>query len=236
MPRKVRMYVAGVPCHVIQRGNNRNACFYADDDYLFYLDALADACRRFKVALHAYVLMTNHAHFLMSPQDEAGIPLVMQSLGRRYVQYINKTYRRSGTLWEGRYKASLVDAENYLLACYRYIEMNPVTAGMVAHPADYRWSSYRFNAGAGFDALVTPHEYFLQLGDQVEQRANCYRELFSVSLPKETVHDIQVASEFSAPLGNSRFRDEIEKATGMKAVQAKRGRPVKQNRGQSHIF
>jgi putative transposase len=131
MPRKARIYVAGVPCHVIQRGNNRSACFYADEDYLFYLDVLADACRRHKVALHAYVLMTNHAHFLMSPQDETGIPLVMQSLGRRYVQYINKTYRRSGTLWEGRYKASLVDVENYLLACYRYIEMNPVSAAMV---------------------------------------------------------------------------------------------------------
>ncbi|HQQ63938.1 MAG TPA: transposase [Pseudomonadales bacterium] len=227
MPRKTRIFMAGMPCHVIQRGNNRSACFYADDDYLFYLDALADACQRFHVALHAYVLMTNHAHFLMSPQDETGIPLVMQSLGRRYVQYVNKTYRRSGTLWEGRYKSSLVDAENYLFACYRYIELNPVAAGMVAHPGDYRWSSYCANAGGREDALVTPHERYLWLGKNREERAASYRELFAVALPKNIVHDIRIASTFSAPLGNSRFREEIEMATGMKVVRTKRGRPEK---------
>ena len=122
MPRKPRMFLPDVPCHVISRGNNRDACFYSDDDYLFYLECLNEACQRHDVAVHAYALMTNHVHFLMTPKHMGAIPKVLQSIGRRYVQYINKVYRRSGTLWEGRYKASLIDAENYLLACYRYIE------------------------------------------------------------------------------------------------------------------
>ena len=145
MPRKPRMYLPGVPCHIVQRGNNRDVCFYSEQDYQFYLECLKSACKRYRVAVHAYVLMTNHVHLLMQPEDEAGISRVMQSLGRRYVQYINHTYRRSGTLWEGRYKSSLINAEEYLLACYRYIELNPVRANMVSHPADYRWTSYRFN-------------------------------------------------------------------------------------------
>jgi len=128
MPRKPRMYIGGLPCHVIQRGNNRDACFYSDQDYQFYLYQLGEVCRRYSVQLHAYVLMTNHSHLLMTPKDEWGISRVMQSLGRCYVQYINKTYRRTGTLWEGRHKSSLVDADRYLLACYRYIELNPVRA------------------------------------------------------------------------------------------------------------
>ena len=130
------MYLAGVPAHVIQRGNNRDACFFHEDDYRFYRQCLAEACRRYGVDLHAYVLMTNHTHLLMTPACPEGISRVMQSLGRRFVQYMNKTYRRTGTLWESRHKASLVDAERYLLACYRYIELNPVRAGMVEHPAD----------------------------------------------------------------------------------------------------
>lgn len=138
MPRKQRMYLADVPAHVIQRGNNREACFYAEQDYLFYLDCLQNACERYQVAVHAYVLMTNHVHLLMTPATQEGISRVMQSLGRRYVQYINYEYRRTGTLWESRHKASLVDAENYLLTCYRYIELNPVRANMVNHPGDYR--------------------------------------------------------------------------------------------------
>jgi putative transposase len=147
MPRKARMYMAGMPCHIIPRGNNRDACFYADQDYQFYIDCMQDACERYHVAVHAYVLMTNHLHLLMSPENVDGISRVMQSVERRYVQYINLVeYRRSGTLWEGRHKASLVDADNYLLICIRYIELNPVRAGMVEHPASYRWPSFRFDA------------------------------------------------------------------------------------------
>jgi putative transposase len=228
MPRKPRMYLAGVPCHVVQRGNNRAACFFADDDYAFYLEVLADACRRYRVQVHAYVLMTNHVHLLVSPQTVDGVSRVMQSVGRRYVQYVNKRYRRCGTLWESRHKASLVDAERYLLACCRYIELNPVTARMVPHPGDYRWSSYGANAWGKRDDLVSPHALYLALGADASTRRTCYRELFAQHLSKDVVHQIQTALDFSMPLGNDRFRQQIERALGRSIGQAKRGRPFAQ--------
>ena len=227
MPRKARMFLAGVPCHVISRGNNRDACFFAEDDYLFYLACLSDACDKYNVSVHAYVLMTNHVHLLLTPAASDGIPAVMQSVGRRYVQYINKTYRRTGTLWEGRYKASLVDVEDYLLACYRYIELNPVRACMVEHPADYRWSSYAVNAGLKSRGKLLAHDVFQRLGDNSESRSHAYRELFSTELEKGMIHDIQRASTFSTPLGSSRFREQVERALGRNLGYAKRGRPVK---------
>lgn len=144
MPRRPRMCLPGAPCHVITRGNNRQVCFYKNSDYSFYLECLDDALERYKVNLHAYVLMTNHIHFLMTPQDETGIFRVMQSVGRRFVQYFNNCHQRTGTLWEGRYKSSLVSGERYVLACYRYIEQNPVRASLVQDPGLYKWSSYHF--------------------------------------------------------------------------------------------
>ncbi|MCA1854190.1 MAG: transposase [Beggiatoa sp.] len=130
MVRLPRLSLASIPQHVIQRGNNRQACFYADEDYRFYLECLGEAARKYRVSVHAYVLMTNHVHLLMTPTSAAGMSQVMQTLGRRYVRYINYTYRRSGTLWEGRYHASLVQGDRYLLTCYRYIELNPVRANI----------------------------------------------------------------------------------------------------------
>ena len=228
MPRKPRMYLAGVPCHVVQRGNNRAACFFTDDDYAFYLEVLADACRRYRVHVHAYVLMTNHVHLLLSPQTVDGVSRVMQSVGRRYVQYVNKRYRRCGTLWESRHKASLVDAERYLLACYRYIELNPSAAGMVPHPVDYRWSSYGANAWGKRDDLVSPHALYLALGADASMRRTCYRKFFAKHLSRDMVHQIQTALDFSMPLGNDRFRQQIERALGRSIGQAKRGRPFAQ--------
>ena len=225
MPRKPRMYLAGVPCHVVQRGNNRDACFFTDDDHAFYLEVMADACRRHRVRVHAYVLMTNHVHLLLTPETVEGVSRVMQSVGRRYVQYVNRAYRRSGTLWESRHKASLVDAERYLLACHRYIEFNPVAAGMVKHPGDYRWSSYGANTWGKRDDLLSSHALYLALGEDPASRQSRYRELFAGHLPKELVHQIQTASAFSMPLGNARFRQQIEQALGRSIGQAKRGRP-----------
>jgi len=147
VPRKPRCYVAGVPCHIITRGNNRQACFFSEEDYEFYLECLRDACSRYKVSLHAYVLMTNHVHLLTTPNTADGVSRVMQSMGRRYVQRINFKHKRTGTLWEGRHKASLIEKENYLLVCYQYIELNSVRANIVAHPVEYRWSSYAENTG-----------------------------------------------------------------------------------------
>ncbi|WP_250655560.1 transposase [Alkalimarinus coralli] len=229
MPRKPRMYMAGVPCHVIQRGNNREASFFTDDDYSFYLECLKDACKRYRVNCHAYVLMTNHTHLLLSPESEEGISKVMQSLGRRYVQYVNRQYKRCGTLWESRHKASLVDAENYLLSCYRYIELNPVMANMVGHPGDYRWSSYRANAQGESNALVTGHAIYSGLGSDKESRLHNYRELFNTVLSKELVHDIRKAANFSMPLGNNRFKDQVEKTLGRSIGYADRGRPRKES-------
>ena len=220
MPRKPRMYLADVPCHVVQRGNNREACFFHDDDYRFYLDVLGDACRRYRVDVHAYALMTNHVHLLMTSRTVEGVSRVMQSLGRRYVQYVNRTYRRCGTLWESRHKASVVGAGQYLLACHRYIEWNPVSAGMVSHPGDYNWSSFAHNAWGRRDDLVSPHALYLALGEDTLARQSRYRELFASQLSKEQLHAIRTALDFSMPLGNDRFRQQIERALGRPVGQA----------------
>ena len=141
MARKPRFVLPGYPRHVVQRGNNRQACFFDESDYRKYLDSLAEAAHKYHCQVHAYVLMTNHVHLLVTPTTDEGISQMMQSVGRRYVRYFNGVYRRTGTLWEGRYKASLVQTDSYLLTCYRYIELNPVRAEMVPDPGDYPWSS-----------------------------------------------------------------------------------------------
>jgi len=179
MPRRARLAIAGIPWHIIQRGNNRSACFYADEDYLRYLETLETLSRRYGCAVHAYVLMTNHVHLLLTPEREDSAGLLMKHLGQRYVQYINRSYRRSGTLWEGRYKSCLTQTEDYVLACYRYIELNPVRANMVSHPRDYRWSSYRTNAEGVIDPFVTPHAEYLRLEHREDRRLEAYRGLFS---------------------------------------------------------
>ena len=155
MPRKPRFYVPGLPVHAVQRGHSREPVFYEDADYQAYLGWLREGAERYGNAIHAYVLMTNHIHILVTPKDKDGISRMMQYVGRRYVPYINYHYGTSGTIWEGRYKASLVQEDGYLLTCMRYIELNPVRANMVAHPREYRWSSYRTN-GAGREIRSLP--------------------------------------------------------------------------------
>ena len=223
------MFLAGVPCHIISRGNNRSVCFFAEADYLYYLECLNGACIKYGSAVHAYVLMTNHVHLLITPSSTSAISKVMQSVGRRYVQYINKTYHRSGTLWEGRYKASIVDAEDYLLACYRYIELNPVRANMVEQPIEYRWSSYAVNCGFKPRKNLVMHEVYSRLGITDEARYFAYRELFRVDLGEMLVHDIQRASSFSMPLGNDVFQQQISAALGLKLGHQKLGRPLKKS-------
>jgi len=178
MPGKPRMYLPGVRSHVVQRGDDRQACFFEEENYLFYRHSPEESCKRYGVAVHACVLMTNHVHLLMTPNDERGISRVMRLVGNRYVQYVNKHYRRSGALWGGRHKASLVDAERYLLVCYRYIELSPVRAGVVVDPVDYRWSSYRHNAEGEPSIAITAHKLFLAISLNVDERRRCYRELF----------------------------------------------------------
>jgi putative transposase len=223
------MYLPNVPCHVITRGNNRNACFFSDYDRHFYLDCLNDACTRYQVQTHTYVLMTNHVHLLLTPADSDGVSRVMQSIGRLYVQHINKTYQRSGTLFESRNKASLVDAENYLLAIYRYMELNPVRAGMVEHPGDYLWSGYAANAWGRFDRCVQPHVVFQRLGSD-EERGQNYRDLFNAAIDANQLHDIRNALQFSLPTGNSRFAKQIEQALGRRIRSTTRGGPFQRRK------
>lgn len=196
MPRRARLVLPDVPVHIIQRGNNRQACFFADDDYRFYLKHLSEQCEYAGCALHAYCLMTNHVHLLVTPERTDSLGVMMKGLGQRYVQYINRSYQRSGTLWEGRFKSCLTREASYVLACYRYIELNPVRAGMVEHPAEYLWSSYRSNAQGAESASVTlsRHTVYLGLGASDDARMLAYRGLFRSELEPSLVDEIRHAT------------------------------------------
>lgn len=227
MPRKGRFYLPGVPVHVVQRGNNRQAVFYDEQDYRAYLKWLEEGAARYGCPIHAYVLMTNHVHLMVTPADGEGIGRLLQYLGRHYVLYINHRYGRSGTLWEGRYKASLIQAQAYLLTCYRYIELNPVRAGLVRGPGQYRWSSYGYNALERDDRLVTPHGSYLALGRSRTERAENYKGLFKAHVDDEQLKEIRAAWQTGTPLGNDRFKAEVEAMLGRKVGQPRRGRPQK---------
>jgi len=225
MPRRPRTHFDDLPLHIVQRGHNRAPCFFSEEDYYTYLHWLGEALRETGCVLHAYALMTNHVHLLLTPQKAAAVPKLLISLGRRYVQYINKTYRRTGTLWDSRYKSSLIQAETYLLACMRYIELNPVRAAMVDDPAHYRWTSYRANAMGRADALVTPHPLYLMLASADMERRSAYRALFRAQLDQTAIDDIRLTLNQSQPLGDNRFYAEIESVLGERRQARPRGRP-----------
>jgi putative transposase len=223
MSRQPRFILPGQPQHVIQRGNNRDVIFVSDDDYRFYLEKLAAACERFGCDLHAYVLMTNHVHLLMTPQTEDGISKVMQSVSRYYVQYFNHQYKRTGTLWEGRYKATLIDSEAYLLLCSRYIELNPVRADMVDAPENYPWSSYACNALGATNALIKPHELYLALGLNTDERCEAYKGLFASHIASVQLDEIRESTNKSWVLGSSKFKEKIEELTARQVQPRGRG-------------
>jgi len=210
MARLPRFVIPGHPQHVIVRGNNREPIFYADEDYQFYLEKLKQSCDKHQCDVHAYVLMTNHVHLLITPQKEDSLSKAMQMLGRYYVQYFNYGYERTGTLWEGRYKASLIDSDTYALICYRYIELNPVRADMVDHPGEYPWSSYHHNALGEEDNLVVHHHLYQTLGRTDEQRQKAYRALFRARIPKRTLDEIRAMTNKAWVLGSEHFKDKIE--------------------------
>ncbi len=209
MVRQTRYVLPGQPQHVIQRGNNRCAIFVRQEDYCYFLDRLDMACERYGCRIHAYVLMTNHVHLLITPDDEFGIGRVMQSVGRSYVQYFNYSYQRTGTLWEGRYRSTLIDAESYLLSCYRYIELNPVRAGMVKQPLEYRWSSYRCNGEGIPDPLVSPHAVYAALGSDCDERREAYRALFRHRLDECELEVIRDSTNKAWVLGNALFKEYV---------------------------
>ena len=231
MPRKSRFYVAGMPVHIVQRGNNRQPIFFDENDNRLYLAWLKEAAEKYNCSVHAYVLMTNHVHLLLTPTDSTGVSRMMQYIGRYYVPYINHTYGRSGTLWEGRYKSSLIDAEDYLFICSRYIELNPVRASMVDHPSQYCWSSYGANAEGKPNAILQPHDQYIALGATEDERCSAYRDLFQAHVDDVAVSDIRASWQTGTPLGNDRFREQIEAVLNCKVGYSRRGRPVKPNKG-----
>ncbi|MFV2004096.1 MAG: transposase [Gammaproteobacteria bacterium] len=226
MPRKPRFNLVGVPQHIIQRGNNRELCFYSEKDYWRYLEDLRVVAEKYDCRVHAYVLMTNHVHLLVTPMIDHGIPQMMQSLGRRYVFYINKTYRRTGTFWEWRYKASLFDSDRYFLTCMRYIELNPVRANMVEHPAEYQWASYQCNAQGKQVSLIEPHPNYLELGSTAKVRQQAYRELFVDHIDPETLHEIRDSLNHELVFGRSYFKDKVEELTNRQTRAGVPGRPM----------
>jgi putative transposase len=231
MARLPRYVIPGQPQHIIQRGNNRQVIFGADADYQFFRDALIDAAAKHGLLIHAYVWMTNHIHLLATPQFEDSISKVFQSVGRKYVQYYNFTYKRSGTLWEGRYRATIVDTEQYLLKLMRYIELNPVRASMTQHPADYPWSSYAFNAEGklGLNThWIVPHEEYMHLGRTDLERQVAYQALFKADLSTNDLVQIRECTHKGWALGSQRFIDEIERLTKRRATSKGIGRPQKE--------
>jgi putative transposase len=226
MTRRRRVTPAGIPQHVIQRGNNRHVCFAQEADMKAYIAWLRDYAQAFCVDIHAWVLMTNHSHLLCTPHSDDGISKMMQSLGRMYVSYFNYHYQRTGTLWEGRFKSCPIESEKHLLDVYRYIEMNPVRAGMVDDPADYSWSSYQCNALGKGSSLLTPHQIYTGLGETKLQRQSNYRNLFSQLLDKTLVDNIRNCTNSGLALGSDKFKAEIEALTGVRVSKGKRGRPI----------
>ena len=225
MARLPRFDLPGIAQHVIQRGNDRQPCFVSNADRQRYLQDVRDAAQRHGIAVHAYVLMTNHVHLLATPPARNAIAAMMQAVGRRYVAYFNATFRRTGTLWEGRYKACVVDSDHYLLTCYRYIELNPVRAAMVADPGDYPWSSHRCNGRGEADALVTPHARYLDLGNDPQARQATYRALCGAAIGADELARIRGYVQQQRALGDGRFQARIEQLAGRCANMRPRGRP-----------
>lgn len=227
MPRQIRFQLAEIAHHVVQRGHNRQPVFFADEDHSYYLECLSDAAQRFGCRIHAYVLMPNHVHLLVTPSQPSGISRMMQSVGRRYVRYINFRHLRTGTLWEGRYRASLVSGGEYLLRCYRHIETNPVRALLAGDPADYRWSSCRHNLLGKPDFCVSPHPDFLALGAQARERQLAYRALLQAPLDNDALRQIRSALLGSRAYGSPQFEKELEALLQRRITPARRGRPPK---------
>lgn len=227
MARLPRYCLPDYPQHVIQRGNNRSPIFVSEEDYSCYTNCLLDALPRYAAEIHAYVFMTNHVHLLITPRRPDSLARILQSVGRRYVRYFNDRYQRTGTLWEGRYKATIIDSELYLLRCSRYLDLNPVRAGMVAHPGDYRWSSYSAHADGAADRLIVEHPCYLALGSTPEERQGAYRALFENPESDLPVDAIREATNKAWVLGSGPFQRQIATAIQRRVRPMPLGRPKK---------
>jgi len=221
MARLPRFVITGQPQHVIQRGNNRQNIFKKAEDYEFYLEKLSAAAKQHQCDIHAYVLMSNHVHLLITPHTDNGIGKMMQMIGRYYVQYFNKCYKRTGTLWEGRYKATLINTEQYLLSCMRYIEENPVRAkNMASHPSDYPWSSYARNAQGEENEIITPQSEYKKLAKTDAGRKSAYSKLFRNAIDTQVLSDIRECTNKAWVLGDDKFKRKVTKQLN-RAVESK---------------
>ena len=223
MSRLGRWYAPNVPQHIIQRGNNRQPVFFKEEDYRAYLDWLADVSAEHGLRIHAYALMTNHVHLFATPGTAESIPHTMQKLGRLYVRAVNRAYGRTGTLWEGRYRATVVEAESYALTLMRYIEMNPVRAGIVTQPRNYRWSSFARNGLGKEDKVVTPHDIYNSLGRTDEARQDSYRSMFRAALGDEKLAIIRAGTNAGWAIGGERFANKVAAKAGRRANPLQRG-------------
>ena len=224
MTRLRRYCPGGIPVHIIQRGNNRSDCFYENLDKGYYFQLLKAATDSFPVRIHAWVFMSNHVHLLLTPKESDSVSNMMQFVGREYVRYFNRKYLRTGTLWDGRFKSCLVETERYFLVCQRYIELNPVRAGLACEPAAFHWSSFNSNALGIDSSLLTPHEVYLRLGNTQAKRLAAYLALFNEPIPQKQLDEIRFALNKGLVLGSGKFKDRIAMESGQRTRPGKRGR------------
>ena len=224
MTRLRRYCPAGIPVHIIQRGNNRSDCFYDEADKGYYFQLLKTGAESFDLHVHAWIFMSNHVHLLVTPMESDSVSRMMQFVDREYVRYFNRKYSRTGTLWDGRFKSCLVQAERYFLICQRYIELNPVRAGLVNEPAMFHWSTYNTNALGIESSLASPHEVYLALGDTKARRLAAYRALFNETIPDQQISEVRFALNKGLALGSKGFKDRIAKEGGQRTRLGKRGR------------
>ncbi len=227
MPRKPRFYLPGYPVHIVQRGHSKSNVFFEDADYKAYLEWLQEGSEWYEVPVHAYALLPNEIHILASPGDKESASRMMQYQGRRYVPYVNAAYQRTGTIWQGRYKASLLEPETCIINSMLYIETLPVRLGLSKSAGPYKWSSYKANAQGKKNPLITPHDVFKGLARGEKQRMQKYTALAKAGLESQVITDIQDAWQTGTPLGSDKFKAMVEKKLKLKVGHAKRGRPRK---------
>ncbi|WP_444895432.1 transposase [Microbulbifer sp. EKSA008] len=230
MPRLPRLNLINVPQHIVQVGHNNLPCFFDEEDYQYYLISLRNASDQYGVDVHAYVLLPNMIQIIATPTIPDGISSMMQSLGRRYVQFVNHRYKRSGTLWRGRYKSSLIDSDAYLLTCYRYVELRPLYLGLADSLEDYEWSSFNHHTNIKKDNLIKDHRLYLSLGNTVMERAQSYRKLFQYSFDRKLLDYIAETIKLGHVLGGDAFKEKIEQIVNQRVRPLKRGRPKKANK------
>jgi putative transposase len=222
MPRRARLRLAGQPLHVRQRGVNRARCFSGHADRNLYLALLAECAPLHGCAVHAYVLMPNHVHLLLTPSTDRSASAMMKAIGERYVRAFNKAHKRTGTLWEGRFRSSIVDSDRYLLTCYRYIELNPVRAGLAAHPSEYAWSSHAANAAGVKSDVITPHELYMAISEDADERRREYRAMFGSDLSEDELRAIRESVSGGFALAGAVLHGRIESHTGMRSQRVRR--------------